>query len=123
MSRNHKSAKDAGQRFNRAIADHLATVLQDDRIDCRAKRGAKDRGDISGLRAHNQRVVAELKDCARLDLPGWTNEAHTEAGNDDALVGVVIHKRRGTADPSKQWVAMTVADFCALLTGERIDLD
>jgi len=123
MTRNHRSAKDAGSRFNRAIADHLATALESDFIDVRAKRGAKDRGDISGLRAHGQRVVAELKDCARLDLPKWTAEAHVEAGNDDALVGVVIHKRRGVGDPAKQWVAMTVADFVALLTGEKADLD
>lgn len=121
MTRNHKSARDAGSRFNRAIADHLAAVLADDRIDVRAKRGAKDRGDIGGLRVHGQRVVAELKNCARIDLPGWTAEAATEAGNDDALVGVVIHKRQKVGDPSRQWVTMTVADFCALLTGQRFE--
>ena len=119
MTRNHRSAKDAGQRFNRAIADHLAAALDDDRIDCRARRGALDRGDIAGLRIHGQRVVAELKDCARLELPKWTAEARIEAGNDDALVGLVIHKRHGVGDPAKQWVAMTVADLVALLTGQR----
>jgi hypothetical protein len=124
MTRNHKSAKDAGQRFQRSIANHLAQVLDDDRIDVRAKRGAKDRGDIAGLRVHGgQRVVVECKDCARLDLPLWTAEAHIEAGNDDALVGVVIHKRRGVGDPARQWVAMTVSDFCALLTGQRAFAD
>lgn len=130
MKRNHKSAKDAGQRFNRSIADYLRIALDDDRIDCRAKRGSKDRGDIGGMRVANQRMVIECKDvrheyctkCRRvsgLALPGWTAEAHIEAGNDDALVGVVVHKRHGVSDPGKQWVSMTVDDLLALVAGER----
>jgi hypothetical protein len=119
MTRSRASAKQAGSRFERAIADYLAKTLQDDRIDRRVKTGAKDRGDIAGLRIHGQRVVAELKDCARPDLPGWTREAHVQSGNDDALTGVVIHKRTGVGDPGQQWVSMTVDDFAALLTGQR----
>lgn len=119
MARSRNSARAAGARFERAIADHLANILDDDRIDRRVKTGAKDRGDISGIRVHGQRLVIEAKDCARLDLPGWTNEAHTEAGNDDALTGVVIHKRHGVGDPGRQWVTMTVDDLAALITGQR----
>lgn len=120
MSRTRASAKAAGSRFERTIADYLAKVLDDDRIDRRVKTGAKDRGDIGGLRAHGQRVVAELKDCARIDLPAWTREAQLEAGNDDALVGVVIHKRHGVGDPGQQWCSMTVNDLVALMTGQGI---
>lgn len=120
MTRNHRSAKDAGTRFNRSVADYLATVLEDDRIDARVKRGAKDRGDIAGLRAHGQRVVVECKDCSKVTLPLWVAEAHIEAANDDALVGVVAFKRRGVSDPARQWVAMTMADFVALLTGQKV---
>lgn len=101
------------------VADYLAQALGDDRIDRRVKRGSADRGDIGGLRIHGQRLVAEVKDVAKTDLPGWTNEAHTEAGNDDALVGVVIAKRRGTTDPGKFWVHCTVDDLLALMTGQR----
>jgi len=119
VTRNHRSAKAAGTRFETAIASALAQELDDDRIERRAKTGAKDRGDIGGLRIHGQRMVIECKDTARMALPQWVDEAHTEAGNDDALVGIVIHKRRGVADPGKQWVAMTVDDLLALLTGER----
>ena len=119
MTRNRASAKSAGTRTERAVADYLAATLEDDRIDRRVKTGAKDRGDISGVRVHGQRLVIEVKDRARVDLPGWTNEAHTEAGNDDALVGVVIAKRIGTTDPGKWWVHMTVDDLAALITGER----
>lgn len=119
MARSRASAKAAGARFERTIADYLAATLADDRIDRRVRNGAKDRGDISGLRIHDQRLVVECKDSTRLCLPEWTHEAHREAGNDDALVGVVIHKRNRVGDPGQQWVTMTVDDLAALITGQR----
>lgn len=122
MSRTRASARAAGARFERTIADWLATHL-DDRIDRRVKTGAKDRGDIGGVRHRGRRVVLELKDTARLDLAGWIREAHLEAGNDDAAIGVVVHKRRGTADPAQQWVAMTVADLAWLLGADHPTYD
>ena len=118
-ARNHRSARAAGSRFERIIADYLAAVLEDDRIDRRPKGGAKDRGDIGGLRVHGQRIVAECKDTARMSLPAWTKEAHIEAGNDDALVGVVISKRQGVGDPARQWVHMELRDFVSLITGQQ----
>ena len=120
MTRNRRSAKAAGTRFERQIADALAAHV-DDRIDRRVKTGARDRGDIAAVRLHGQRIVIECKDVARLDLPGWTREVEDERGNDDALAGVVIHKRRGTADPLRQWVTLTVRDLAAILRGHRIE--
>jgi hypothetical protein len=119
MARNRKSAKAAGSRFERVTADYLATELDDDRIDRKPKTGSADRGDIGGLRIHGQRLVVECKDVSKVDLPGWTNQAHTEAGNDSALVGVVIHKRHGVTDPGRQWVSCTVDDFLALIDGQK----
>lgn len=121
MTRSRSSAKTAGSRTERAVADYLAHALEDDRIDRRVRNGTKDRGDISGLRIRGQRVVVEVKDCARQDLPGWTREAHLEAGNDDALCGVVVAKRRGTQDPGSFWVHMELRDFIALITGQQQD--
>ena len=119
MTRNRRSAKAAGTRFESSIAAYLAEHV-DDRIERRAKTGAKDRGDISGVRTpHGHRLVLECKDVARPDVPGWVREAALEAGNDDAIAGVVVAKRRGTADPGEQWVHMTLADLVALLVGER----
>ncbi|RVW06244.1 hypothetical protein [Rhodococcus spongiicola] len=123
MTRNRASAKAAGARFERLIADGLAAALDDDRIDRRVKNGAKDRGDIGGVRIHGQRLVIECKDTSTLRLPEWTREARLEAGNDDALTGVVVHKRRGTTDPMQQWVTCTVADLVALITGQRTEGD
>lgn len=118
MTRSRASAKKAGSTFERSIADSLAEHV-DDRIDRRVKNGNKDRGDVGGLRAHGGRVVIECKDVARLNLSGWVNEAEVERGNDDALAGLVVHKRRGTADPLEQYVTCTLRDLVALLTGAR----
>lgn len=123
MTRNRKSAKAAGARFERLIADALALHLQDDRIDRRPKTGAKDRGDIGGVRLHGKRLVLECKDTSRINLAGWAAEAAVERGNDDALAGIVVHKRTGKGDPLEQWVTMTVRELIAILLGHRIEED
>lgn len=118
MTRTRQSAKAAGSRFERQIADHLAEHV-DDRIDRRVKTGAKDRGDIGGVRHMGERVVIECKNTSRINLAGWITEAHTQAGNDDALVGIIAHKRHGNGSAGEQWVTMTVDDLVAILTGSR----
>lgn len=117
MPRNRASAKKAGARFEIKISDHLAAQV-DDRIVRRTLSGAKDRGDVANVRMHGERVVVECKDTTRMSLAQWIAEAHTQAGNDDAAVGVVVHKRHGVADPGRQWVTMTVDDLVFFLTGE-----
>lgn len=116
--RTRRSAKSAGARFEREIADWLAEHV-DDRIDRRVKTGARDCGDLAGIRAHGQKVVAELKNTAAWSPGTWLREAEKERANDGALAGVVIAKRHGIADPAQQVVLMTVADFATLLTGVR----
>ena len=117
MTRNRRSARQAGTKFERDIADHLADKV-DDRIDRRVKGGAKDKGDIGGLRHLGQKVAIECKNTSRINLGTWINEAHTAMGNDDAGVAVVIHKRHGKGQPGDQWVTTTVDDLIALITGE-----
>lgn len=110
--------------MERLVADYLATTLGDDRIDRRTLTGARDKGDIGGLRIHGQRLVVETKDYGgQLKAGPWVEEAHVEAGNDDALCGIVVAKRRGITDPGAQFVLMTVNDLIALMTGERPDSD
>lgn len=118
MSRSNRSARAAGARFERLIADYLAEHVSEF-IDRRVKTGAKDKGDLVNVRSHGQKVAIECKDVARTDLSGWVRESDIERGNDDALVGVVVHKRRGTSDPGDQYVTCTVRDLVALLTGAR----
>jgi len=120
MTRNRASAKSAGARFERIIADTLAAYV-DDRIDRRVKTGAADKGDIGGIRtAAGQRVVVECKDYGgRYDVGTWLREAETERSNDGAEVGLVIAKRRGMTDGLDQVVLMTVRDLVALVDGAR----
>lgn len=119
MTRNRSSAKSAGTRFETSIVTYLATHI-DDRIERRRQSGNRDRGDVSGWRYGGQRIVAELKDYAgQIKAGTWVNEAEVERLNDDAGVGLVIAKRRGTADPGDQYVLLTLRDLVALLTNER----
>lgn len=118
MSRSRASAKQAGTAFEGLVARYLARVLDDDRIERRAKSGSKDRGDIGGVRTMaGERVVIECKDVRKMDLSGWVNEAETERGNDDAAVGVVVHKRAkyGAKNMGGTYVTMTLANYAVLL--------
>lgn len=116
--RNRTSAKAAGSRLEREVADYLAAHV-DDRIDRRVKTGAKDRGDIGGLRHMTQRVTVEVKNTSRINLAGWMAEAQAERGNDDAGTCLVVHKRHGKGDPADQWVTTTLGELVALLNGNR----
>lgn len=122
MTRNRASAKKAGTTFERQVADYLAQHV-DDRIDRRAKTGSKDRGDIAGVRIWGQRLVLECKNTTRLNLADWMNQAETERGNDDALAGLIIHKRHGNNQPGDQWVTTTLRELAAMLNGYREEDD
>lgn len=119
MTRSRASAKGAGTNHETKVAHYLA-VWVDDRIERRARNGAKDRGDIGGLRHLGLRIVIECKDYAgRINAGPWLTEADIERGNDDAGVGIVVAKRARKAHPGDQIVMMTLRDLVALLTGER----
>jgi hypothetical protein len=122
VTRSRQSAKAAGTRFESLVAEFLSFRLADDRIERRARSGAKDRGDIGGVRTiRGQRVVIECKDTARDNLPAWIREAEIERGNDDAAIGVVAHKKNGTGNPADQYVSMTLETFARLLEGGVYD--
>ena len=117
MARTRRSAKAAGARFERVVADYLAEELDDDRIDRAPKAGAKDKGDVANVRMGDHKIVIECKDVARMDLPKWTREAQVEAGNAGAIVGIVVHKRHGVTKPDQQWCTLTLGDLARLLKG------
>ena len=118
MSRSNASAKDAGRRMERLVADYLAATV-DDRIDRAVKRGAKDQGDVGGLRFHGHKIAVECKDVVKLALPKWLREAEAERENLSALAGVVVHKKRGSAKPGDQLVTMRLDNLVALMTLNR----
>lgn len=115
MARSRASAKQAGSRFERVIADHLNAHLGGE-IDRKVRTGAKDKGDIGGVTTSDGRPIAiECKNVTRTQLAEWIHEAHTEADNLGAAAGIIIHKRHGRSAPDCQWVTMTVADLIAIL--------
>ncbi|MGI5222195.1 hypothetical protein [Nocardia sp. CA-290969] len=119
MTRSRASAKAAGTRHETSVAGYLAANI-DDRIERRTRNGAKDRGDIAGLRAYAERVVVECKDYGgQIKAGTWLAEAEIERGNDDAVAALVVAKRRGTTNPGDQIVLMTLRDLVALMTGTR----
>lgn len=123
-ARTRRSARSAGARFERQVADWLAQALGDDRIDRRVKTGAKDRGDITGVRFAQEHVVLECKNMTRVQLPEWMRQAREEAGNDDAPYYAVVHKRHGVTDPAQQWVTLTLEQYARLLNhGLALDTD
>lgn len=119
MSRSRRSAKNAGTAFETKMTRYLQQRV-DDRIHRKTKTGAKDEGDIGGLRSPlGERIAIEVKDYGgRILASEWVREAEVERGNYDAAAGVVFVKRRGTTDPGEQFVLMTVRDFVAIIGGE-----
>ena len=127
MGRTRRSARGAGTNFESCVAAFLRVAVGDERIERRARSGAKDRGDVSGAMVHGRRVVIECKDHAgREEMGAWLREAEAERGNDDAHVGVVVSKARGVLADRRdlmkmagQRATMTLLDLAVLLNGSR----
>lgn len=120
MARSRSSAKQAGARFERQVADCLQRYVSEF-IDRKVRTGARDTGDILNLRTPGgSKVVAECKDYGgEFKVGPWLKEAETERLNDEALVGLVVAKRRGFGDPLDQVVFLTLRDYIALTTEVR----
>lgn len=117
------ASKDKGTRFETAFVRHEREALGDTEGTIRrtALRGA-DEGDVYGLTAHGRRIAIQCKDHRRYELPAWLDAVEVQRGNADALAGVVVFhlNGRGLARMGEQAVLMTVDDFNAILTGERV---
>lgn len=124
MARNRATARAAGARFERLIADGLAEAMQDTRIDRKVKTGSKDKGDIANVRLGEHKIVIECKDRGgQFYAAEWVGEAEAERVNDEALAGIVVAKRKGVTDPMQQYVVMTVSELVALLRGDRMHME
>lgn len=113
-------SRQKGTSFESQVADYLNQRYETDTFHRLAMGGTHDEGDVYGLFAHGRRVVVECKNVARMALPQWLAEAEAEAGNADALCGIVVHKRKGAGVKSfgKTYVTMTLESLAALMTGE-----
>jgi hypothetical protein len=107
-----------GSSFERLVADYFK-ANGFPFADRRVKSGAKDKGDIGGVGVHGQGVVIEAKNTTRISLGTWAAEAEQERVNDEALAGLILHKRHGKGQAGDQWVTLTLRDLVAILTGTR----
>ena len=115
-----------GTEFESAVAGYLREQLGEDvwTIDRMGPHGSRDVGDIRGIFRAGKPVVIECKSYRRNEfMAHWLHEAEAERGNADALAGVVVSKRKGigTKNMGQQLVSMTLADFVALIAGQRGD--
>lgn len=120
MTRNRRSAKQAGARMEQAVADYLAWALNDSRVERRHLSGTQDRGDITGIMLDGERVCIEVKNTSRPDIAEHIREAQEEAGNDDAVFWAVVQKRHGIGiedrdTVGRQLVYMTLEQYALLL--------
>lgn len=110
MTRSHKTARQAGTKWETGI---VGTLIDSGWPHAERRRlaGAKDRGDIAGIPG----VVIEAKNTNRLELAAAVDEATTEARNADAPIGVAWLKRKGYSSPLNGYVVMDGETFLRLL--------
>lgn len=85
-------------------------------MSSRAARGGYQSGEDI---VTNFPLSIEVKNQARLDLPGWWRQAQEQAGD---LFPVVIHKRVGKARAEEWWATMdlvTLLDLVRVLQWEE----
>lgn len=111
-------SKQKGTAMETLIVNELQTRLGPE-ICRRTTNGRNDRGDIHGLYIRGLRTVAEVKNTKTTNLGTHWNEVETERGNDDADVGILIHKRHGKGQALDQWVTLTVRELLTIITGQR----
>lgn len=107
-----------GTKFERAAADYLTMRLGDD-VDRMPLHGAKDRGDLSGVKLRGMRCVVECKDQKSYKWWEYFDEMLAEKANDDAEIGVLlVHRpKMGNAKFGRNAVVMELDDLLALAVG------
>jgi hypothetical protein len=104
------TSKAKGTAAETAVVDYLREHGWP-HVERRAANGRADRGDIAGV----VDAVIEVKNCARLELAAWIDEAELERRNDRSSHAAVVHKRRGKGNPADWFVTMTGAQYVQLL--------
>lgn len=115
MTRNRASARKAGTSWESAIVDYLRAQGWPD-VERRARTGARDEGDIAGLRS----FCIEAKSASRFELAAWVTDAKEEAVNARVPFGIVWCKSKGKTSPADVYVILTGATFVELLLAQRV---
>lgn len=106
--------KNKGSAYERSIVNYLN--------ECgfgteRTRAGwTDDRGDVHGISDRlGVPFTVECKNHQRLNLAGWISELHAEIGNAKGVLGVLVHKRRGTQNPAEQYATLPLGMLVSLL--------
>ncbi|OZG68220.1 hypothetical protein [Bifidobacterium eulemuris] len=88
-------SKKKGTAWESAVVEYLQWALDDRQIQRMVLSGNKDKGDLTNVWHHGQRVCVECKDTQELAVDKQWSEAVDEAGNLDATLAVLIKHREG----------------------------
>ena len=103
------TAKAKGSEAERDVVKYLKQWFP--YVDRRLAGATLDKGDISGIPG----VTIEIKNHAKMNLAGWTEELIVEMTNDKAWTGVVWHKRKGKGSPADWYCTMPAHVWVELL--------
>jgi Holliday junction resolvase len=103
--------KQKGDRAERAVVEwfHSLGWTKAHRI----RAGSPD--DIGDIELHPD-VVIEVKDRGKIDLPAWIRKLGLQKANKDAAIGVIVVKKRGSADPFEWAYVIDAATLVNILT-------
>lgn len=102
------SSRRKGNKAEVDVVNFLKSHGWDVETSRNARGGTQQGADILG----DFPLAVEVKNQARMDLPGWWRQAQAQAGNG---LGVVVHKRVGTSEPGEWWVTMDLFTLVRLL--------
>jgi len=104
-------SKQKGTAYETKIVEWLKSLgLNADRLTL---SGKNDRGDVSVQEWPG--VVIEAKNCQRMELAKWIDEAERERSNVDGWLGVVWHHRPRNGLVGNDYVTMSGEDFTILM--------
>lgn len=109
-----------GTAFETAVAEYLRLATAQD-VRRRPLSGAKDGGDLCGLKVNGEECVVECKNHRTYEVADWLKQAENEAANAMCDYGVVVFHRKGVGlDMLKmgdQCVLMTLDTFARMVKG------
>jgi hypothetical protein len=117
--------KNKGDRFERAVQDHIQA---NGFPWCEKTRAgyARDHGDLH-LDPVTRHVIAQAKNHARLALPEWLAQLEQQTAESGARHGFLIVKRRGLTDPGRSYAVMELDPLLRLVRaagyGTPLDAD
>lgn len=104
------SAKAKGRDAENEVARGMQYYMRT-KVERRAKNGAFDRGDISGV----ANVVVEVKSRSKFSPLQWIRELRAEIANDHAQIGFVAMKTTGSTKFDDYLAIMPMPEFMELL--------